>query len=214
MRGRTPRPTIGRMQIAIFLYDHMTALDAVGPLRGAQPTPRRRDGLRRRAARPGACDTGSLALVADAALADHRSPDVVVVPGWSGARQTDLLQPGPVQDWLRDVDQHTTWTTSACTGSLILAAAGLLHGRRATTHWLAHDHLARLGAAPPTSGSCPTASTSPPPASPPASTWPSPSPPHPGDQTRPGHPALIEYDPQPPFDGAQPPRPPPTSSPP
>ena len=59
-----------------------------------------------------------------------------------------LLRPGPVQDWLRAVDQHTIWTTSAGTGAIVLAAAGLLTGRRATTHWLAVDWLAELGAVP------------------------------------------------------------------
>ena len=136
------------MQIAIFLYDHMTALDAVGPYEVLSRLPDAETVFVAQQRGPVRCDTRSLALVADAALADTPSPDVVVVPGWSGARQTDLLSPGPVHDWLRHVDQHTTWTTSACTGSLILAAAGLLHGRRATTHWLAHDHLARLGAVP------------------------------------------------------------------
>jgi len=58
------------------------------------------------------------------------------------------MQDGPVHEWLRAADQATTWTTSVCTGSLILAAAGLLTGRRATTHWLALDELGQLGATP------------------------------------------------------------------
>ncbi|MBR7671895.1 DJ-1/PfpI family protein, partial [Streptomyces daliensis] len=62
--------------------------------------------------------------------------------------------PGPdtgnetLLDWLRTVDTATTWTTSVCTGSLLLAAAGLLEGRRATTHWLMMEELERLGARP------------------------------------------------------------------
>jgi transcriptional regulator GlxA family with amidase domain len=136
------------MQMAFLLYDHITALDAVGPyevlsrLPGAEPVfvAERRGPVR--------CDTRHLALVADAALSEVPTPDIIVVPGWSGARQTELLQPGPTQEWLRHADQHTAWTASACTGSLILAAAGLLDGRPATTHWLAVDHLARLGAIP------------------------------------------------------------------
>ncbi len=136
------------MQIAIFLYDHMTALDAIGPyevlsrLAGSEIVfvAERRGPVR--------CDTRRLALVADASIEEVPAPDIVVVPGWSGARQTDLLADGPVREWLRHIDEHTTWTASACTGSLILAAAGLLAGRRATTHWLAVDHLAALGAVP------------------------------------------------------------------
>ena len=125
------------MQIAIFLYDHMTALDAVGPYEVLSRLPAADTVMVAEQRGPVRCDTRHLALVADATLADVPTPDVVVVPGWSGARQFELLNPGPVHDWLRHADQHSTWTTSACTGSLILAAAGLLHGRQATTHWLA-----------------------------------------------------------------------------
>jgi putative intracellular protease/amidase len=136
------------MQIAVFLYDHMTALDAIGPyevlsrLPGAETVfvAEQRGEVR--------CDTRALALVADAAIAEVPTPDVIVVPGWSGTPQTDLLGPGPVRDWLREVDRHTTWTAAACTGSIVLAAAGLLTGRRATTHWLATDRLGALGAIP------------------------------------------------------------------
>jgi transcriptional regulator GlxA family with amidase domain len=134
------------MQIAIFLYDHLTALDAVGPYEVLSRLPGAETVFVAEQRGPVRCDTRHLALVADAALTEVPSPDIVVVPGWSGARQTELLNPGPVHDWLRHVDLHTTWTTSACTGSLILASAGLLDGRRATTHWLTRDHLAQLGA--------------------------------------------------------------------
>jgi putative intracellular protease/amidase len=136
------------VQIAIFVYDHMTALDAVGPYEVLSRLPGAETiivGEQRGTVR---CDTRSLALVADAALEEVTEPDVLVVPGWSGSRQENLLHPGPVQDWLRAVDQHTTWTTSACTGAVVLAAAGVLTGRQATTHWLALDWLAALGAIP------------------------------------------------------------------
>jgi transcriptional regulator GlxA family with amidase domain len=69
-----------------------------------------------------------------------------VVPGGPG--QSDQMQDGPVHAWLRAADQASTWTTSVCTGSLILAAAGLLAGRRATSHWTALDELGSLGATP------------------------------------------------------------------
>ncbi len=134
------------MQIAIVLYDRFTALDAIGPyevlgrLPGAE--------LTFAAAQPGPVrsDTGRLALVADAALADLPAPDVVVVPGGPG--QTALMDDAPLRDWLRAADAASTWTTSVCTGSLLLAAAGLLQGRRATSHWLALEELRDHGAEP------------------------------------------------------------------
>lgn len=134
------------MQIAVLLFDHVTALDAVGPyevlgrLPGAEVvfTGERVGQVR--------TDVGSLGLSVDAALGDVTRPDVVVVPGGFG--QTAHMTDGPVHRWLRAVDTTTTWTTSVCTGSLVLASAGLLVGRRATTHFLAHDQLAPLGAVP------------------------------------------------------------------
>jgi transcriptional regulator GlxA family with amidase domain len=148
MRHPATYPDGGDMQIAILAYDHMTALDAVGPHETLSRLPGAETimvGEQRGAVR---CDTRSLALLADATLDEVTTPDVVVVPGWSGSRQDNLLRPGPVQDWLRAVDMHTAWTASAGTGAIVLAAAGLLTGRRATTHWLAVDWLADLGALP------------------------------------------------------------------
>ena len=136
------------MQIAIYLYDHMTALDAVGPYEVLSRIPGAETVFVAGRRGPVRCDTGHLAIVADATLEEVTEPDVVVVPGWSGAPQTDHLNPGTFHDWLHHADQHSTWTTSACTGSVILASAGLLAGRRATTHWLALDELSRYGAVP------------------------------------------------------------------
>ena len=100
------------------------------------------------AERPGLIrdEVGSLRLAAEAGLPDVPHPDIVVVPGGPG--QDSQMQDGPVHEWLRTADQASAWTTSVCTGSLILAAAGLLTGCRATTHWLALDELGRLGATP------------------------------------------------------------------
>ena len=136
------------MQIAIFAYDHMTALDAVGPHEIVSRLPGAEAIVVGEQRGPVRCDTRTLALVADATLDEVTRPDVVVIPGWSGRDQEKLLRPGPVQDWLRAVDGHTTWTTSVGTGAILLAAAGLLAGRRATTYWLAVDWLAQLGAVP------------------------------------------------------------------
>jgi len=91
-------------------------------------------------------DTGMLAITADASIGELAHPDIVLVPGGPG--QEAQLDDGPTHEWLRQVDAATSWTTSVCTGSLILAAAGLLQGRRATSHWLALDRLAAFGAQP------------------------------------------------------------------
>ena len=85
-------------------------------------------------------DNGMLTLVAEHSLASSRQPDIVLVPGGPG--EVAARAGGPVLEWLREADRTSTWTTSVCTGSLILAAAGLLDGRRATSHWLALEELA------------------------------------------------------------------------
>jgi putative intracellular protease/amidase len=129
-----------------LLYDQFTALDAIGPyevlsrLSGAEAV--------FAAERPGPVrtDTGMLAVTADAALADVPHPDIILVPGGPGNEAQ--MGDGPAREWLRAADAASSWTTSVCTGSLILAAAGLLAGRRATSHWLALDRLTALGARP------------------------------------------------------------------
>jgi transcriptional regulator GlxA family with amidase domain len=87
-----------------------------------------------------------LTLQAQASYADVSRPDVVVVPGGPG--QADHMTEGPLQDWLIEADKTSTWTTSVCTGALIMAAAGLLTGRKATTYWLAQEELRRFGVTP------------------------------------------------------------------
>ncbi|MET9479451.1 DJ-1/PfpI family protein [Streptomyces sp. NPDC006638] len=134
------------MQIAILLFDRFTALDAVGPYEILARTPGARTVFVAEHAGPVANDQGSLSLVAERTLAEVARPDVVVVPGGPG--QGAQMENETVLGWLRAVDATTTWTTSVCTGSLLLAAAGLLTGRRATTHWLSLDRLAGLGAEP------------------------------------------------------------------
>lgn len=136
------------MQIAILIPDHVTALDVVGPYEVLSRLPCAEVVLVAEQPGPVRSDPGRLSLVAEGRLTDVGEPDVVVVPGWSGTPQRRLLTPGPVHDWLVSVDRHTTWTTSVGTGSLALASAGLLTGRRATTHWLALDRLSAHGATP------------------------------------------------------------------
>ena len=134
------------MQIAILLYNRFTVLDAIGPYQVLSGIPGAETVFVAEQPGPIRDEVGSLVLSARASLDDVPRPDVVVVPGGPG--QNDQMQDGPVLDWLRTADQTSTWTTSVCTGSLILAGAGLLAGRRATTHWLAMDELGALGATP------------------------------------------------------------------
>ncbi|TQS40099.1 DJ-1/PfpI family protein [Cryptosporangium phraense] len=134
------------MQVAVPLYSQFTALDAVGPYEVLSRVPGVEVvfvGARRG---PVDADVGSLALHADALYSEVVEPDVVVVPGGPG--QHRAMEDERLLAWLRAVDAGTTWTTSVCTGSLLLAAAGLLAGRRATTHWLALEQLAEFGVEP------------------------------------------------------------------
>ncbi|MES5818068.1 DJ-1/PfpI family protein [Streptomyces sp. RG80] len=134
------------MQIAIVLFDRFTALDAVGPYETLGRLPDAELVFVAEEAGPVRTDTGTLAITADRTLAEVPSPDIVVVPGGPG--QTPQMGNENLLAWLRAADATSTWTTSVCTGSLLLAAAGLLEGRRATSHWLALDFLRRFGAEP------------------------------------------------------------------
>jgi len=134
------------MEIAIVLYDRFTALDAIGPYEVLSRIPGAE--LYFAATEPGPLrtDNGILTVVAERTLEDARKPDVVVVPGGPG--EVQARAGAQMLEWLRTVHETTRYTTSVCTGSLILAAAGLLDGVRATTHWLAFDELRALGASP------------------------------------------------------------------
>jgi transcriptional regulator GlxA family with amidase domain len=132
------------MNTAILLYDGFTALDAIGPYEVLSRLPGSRVTFVAAETGPVRTDNRMLAIDADAELADLPAPDVVLVPGGPG--EVAARAGGPALDWLRAAHKTSTWTTSVCTGSLILAAAGLLDGRRATGHWLAMDKLRELGA--------------------------------------------------------------------
>ncbi|MBM3658226.1 MAG: DJ-1/PfpI family protein [Actinobacteria bacterium] len=134
------------MEIAILLFPRLTALDAVGPYEVLRSLPDVT--LRMVAASPGPqrTDHGALALVADTSIDDMPAPDVVVIPGGPG--EVGVREDPRSLDWVRSVHRTSTWTTSVCTGSLVLGAAGLLEGRRATSHWTALDTLAGFGAEP------------------------------------------------------------------
>ena len=134
------------MQIAIVLYDRFTALDAVGPYETLGRLPDSEVVFVAEETGPVRTDSGNLALIADRTLAEVPNPDVVVVPGGPG--QTTQMTNEALLDWIRVADTTSTWTTSVCTGSLLLAAAGRLEGRRATSHWLALDELRKFGVEP------------------------------------------------------------------
>ncbi|HEY4811007.1 MAG TPA: DJ-1/PfpI family protein [Solirubrobacteraceae bacterium] len=134
------------MNIAIPLYDRFTALDAIGPYEVLSRLPGAHVTFVAVESGPVTTDNGMLTILAERSLEQEAQPEIVVVPGGPG----EVVQRagGPMLDWLREVDRTTTWTTSVCTGSLILAAAGLLQGKRATGHWLAMAKLRELGAEP------------------------------------------------------------------
>ena len=133
-------------RIAIPLFPHFTALDGIGPYEVLQRIPHfdvTFVGHERGVVRS---DNAMLGIEVDATFEELTSPDVVVFPGGFGTRA--LVDDDRVLDWVRTAHPSTTFTTSVCTGSLVLAAAGLLDGLTATTHWGALGRLAELGAVP------------------------------------------------------------------
>ncbi|MGH2887153.1 MAG: DJ-1/PfpI family protein [Solirubrobacteraceae bacterium] len=132
------------MDIAIPIFDGLTALDAIGPYEVLSRLPGAR--VRFLAAEPGAkrTENGMLALTADGSLEDFMTPEVIVMPGGYGTRA--LMRDEHMLDWVRAAHETSEWTTSVCTGSLVLGAAGILDGLEATTHWALMETLGRLGA--------------------------------------------------------------------
>lgn len=136
------------IDIAIPLFERLTALDAIGPYEVLQRLPGatvtfvadRKGELR--------TENGFLGLTADATFDELPEPDVIIVPGGVGTRAIVGDDAHPLVEWVRSAHPTTRFTTSVCTGSLILAKAGLLDGLRATTHWSAYDALRKLGAEP------------------------------------------------------------------
>jgi len=133
------------MKIAFLIYEGFTALDVIGPYEVLSCLPGAEVHFVSKKAGPVRAHTNALSVVADYALKDVASPEIIVVSG--GARGTFVASQDPeILEWIRTVHQTTKWTTSVCTGSLILGSAGILKGLKATTHWYAKDLLPKFGA--------------------------------------------------------------------
>jgi transcriptional regulator GlxA family with amidase domain len=134
------------MQIAILIFEKLTVLDAIGPYEVLRSVPGwevKFVGPKRGLVR---ADSGALGLSVDFSLEEVSEADIVLVPGGQGNRP--LMSDERVLSWLRQIDAGAKWTTSVCTGSLVLGAAGLLAGKRVTGHWLFLEQLRKFGADP------------------------------------------------------------------
>lgn len=131
--------------MAVLLYPGFTALDAVGPYEVLARLPDTRVVFIGRQAGPVVADTGALTMVAEQAMDEVPEPDVIVIPGGLQGSFAAAADAGYVE-WAHTAHVTSTWTTSVCTGALMLGAAGILRGQTATTHWAAKDYLTRYGA--------------------------------------------------------------------
>jgi transcriptional regulator GlxA family with amidase domain len=135
------------MDIAILVYPGMTALDAIGPYEVLNAVPDAKLHFVWKTAGPIVTDSGSLVLGATHTFDQIKRADIVVVPG-SSADTVTMMADSRVLSWLNEIHPTTQFTTSVCSGALILAAAGLLKGLPATTHWAAMSALKKFGAQP------------------------------------------------------------------
>jgi transcriptional regulator GlxA family with amidase domain len=130
--------TIMIMKIVIFIFDNFTALDIVGPYEVLNKLPDSKIylvGLEKKEYK----DTYGLKIFADYSINEISQTDILLIPGGFGV--DNLLKNKEVLDWIQKVDSSTKWTVSVCSGSLILAQAGLLTGKNCTTHWRRKDQL-------------------------------------------------------------------------
>lgn len=134
------------MQIAIVLYPSFTALDFIGPYEVLRNLPDTEVRFVWHEPGPVTADSGVLMVGATHSFDETPSPDVVLVPGGPGT--TMVARDEKVLDWLRQVYPGTTWMASVCSGSVALAAAGLLDGKPATSHWSVLSALKLMGAKP------------------------------------------------------------------
>lgn len=134
------------MQIAIVLYPGFTALDFIGPYESLRWLPDADVRFVWHEPGPITADSGVLIVAATHSFDETPSPDVILIPG--GMTTIEHARDEKVLDWVRRAHETATWTTSVCSGSVILASAGLLRGKRATSHWMALAALKALGATP------------------------------------------------------------------
>jgi transcriptional regulator GlxA family with amidase domain len=135
------------MQIAIGLYPGFTALDAIGPYAVFTSVPGADVVVCAEKKGPLADESNLLHLDLAHTFDEAPEPDVLLVPGGLVTRRL-AAEGGAIVDWIRSAHETTTYTTSVCTGALLLGAAGVLDGLPATTHWYAYDHLRSYGAQP------------------------------------------------------------------
>jgi putative intracellular protease/amidase len=131
-------------QIAIVTYPGFTALDFIGPYEVLRWLPNAEVRFVWHEPGPVTADSGVLVIGATHSFIETPSPDVVLVPG--GMTTVEHARDEALLDWVRQAHRSAAWTASVCSGSIILAAAGLLNGKRATSHWMALPVLKTLGA--------------------------------------------------------------------
>jgi putative intracellular protease/amidase len=131
------------MKLSILIYDGLTTLDAIGGYEVLSRIPGMEVefvALRRGVV---AADTRCLGLLAFREIAEVKETDILYVPGGPGGIRCETDE--AILSWIRAMDRTSTWTIGVCNGVGILAAAGLLRGRKATTNWFYQDRLAAFG---------------------------------------------------------------------
>ena len=133
------------MEIAVLLFDNVNALDVVGPCEVLSKIP---DTIIKYVGKkPGQINTDAqLKFAADYAVSDISKPDILFIPGGQGLKS--IIDDVEIIDWIINCNKTTKWTTSVCTGALLLGAAGILRGLKATTHWAHLPCLKNFGAKP------------------------------------------------------------------
>jgi transcriptional regulator GlxA family with amidase domain len=132
------------IHIAILLFEDFDVMDVTGPYEVLRWLPNSRISFVGKKRGPVRSEGDGLSLVADSSLAEVPEPDVVIVPGGGG--ELPARDDAQILEWLRSAQARGAWTVSVCTGALLLGAAGLLRGKRATTYWMARGELAKFGA--------------------------------------------------------------------
>ena len=133
------------MKIVIFLFDGITALDAVGPFESLSRLPDTKVVFVGKDIGPVRTGNGFLALHADATIQTERTADVLIIPGGNGKGLGAVIADAEVHSWIREIDALSQWTCSICTGAFILGAAGVLSGKTAATHWRGREVLSQFG---------------------------------------------------------------------